>query len=226
MKKGLALICATSLLGFAAAPAMAQDREVTGPWIAGVAGYDINKTGSTQDDDLNEDRDESLEGFLYGAAVGYDYDLGNVVVGAEAELTGSTAENDFNNVDESFALGNVDAGRDIYVGGRVGFKAMPDTLVYAKAGYTNARFNYVGADNETDYDVNLDTDGYRLGAGVEQRFGADTFGSGNAFARLEYRYSNYSKGELDFEVDGLDDSDRFDIDTDRHQIVAMLGLRF
>ena len=221
MKKGLALICATSLFGFAAAPAMAQDDSgFSGPWVAGVAGYDINKTGSTQDDDLDEDRDESLEGLLYGGAVGYDYDFGNVVVGAEAELTGSTAEDDYDNASETFALGNVDAGRDIYVGGRVGFKAMPDTLLYAKAGYTNARYNYIGSDNETDYDVNLDTDGYRLGAGVEQRFGTNTF------ARLEYRYSNYSEGEIDFELDGMDDSDRFDIDTDRHQVVAMAGLRF
>jgi len=220
MNKGLALICATSLFGFAATPAMAQDDGFTGPWIAGIAGYDINKTGSSQDDDISEDRDESVEGLLYGAAVGYDYDMGNLVVGAEAELTGSTAENDYDNVSESFALGNVDVGRDIYVGGRVGFKAAPMTLVYAKAGYTNARFNYIGSNNETDYDVNLDTDGYRLGAGVEQRFGTNTF------ARLEYRYSNYSRGELDFESDNLDDTDRFDIDTDRHQVVAAVGVRF
>jgi outer membrane immunogenic protein len=78
----------------------------------------------------------------------------------------------------------------------------------------------IASDNETDYDVNLDTDGYRLGAGVEQRFGTNTF------ARLEYRYSNYSEGEIDFEVDDLDDTDRFDIDTDRHQVVVMAGLRF
>ena len=220
MNMRFALVCATSLLAFAATPAMAQDGDFTGPWVAAVAGYDINKTGSTADDDLNDNRDESIEGLLYGAAVGYDYDLGKIIVGAEAELTGSTAEDNYDNTGETFALGNVDAGRDIYVGGRVGFKAMPSMLVYAKAGYTNARFNYVGSDNQTDYNVNLDTDGYRLGAGVEQRVGA------NAFARLEYRYSNYSKGELDFETDGLDDSDRFDIDTDRHQIVASVGMRF
>lgn len=218
MKKGLALIGASSLAMFAV-PAFAQDSSFTGPWVAGVAGYDINKAGSSQDNDV-EDIDESAEGVMYGVAVGYDYDLGNVVVGAEAELTDSEADANYDNVSEAFGLGNVDAGRDIYVGGRLGYKVMPTTLLYAKAGYTNARFNYVGSDGETDYSTNLDSDGYRLGAGVEQKFGANTF------ARLEYRYSNYSEGEIDFEAEDVPDGDRFDIDTDRHQVVASVGMRF
>ena len=44
------------------------------------------------------------------------------------------------------------------------------------------------------------------------------------FLKLEYRYSNYSEGEVDFE-DG-DDSDRFDVDLDRHQVMAGVGVRF
>ncbi|AKH41211.1 outer membrane immunogenic protein [Altererythrobacter atlanticus] len=219
MKKGLALIAAGSMAAIAT-PAFAQDSDFSGPWIAGIAGYDINKAGSSQDDDLNPDADESVEGLTYGAAIGYDVDMGNVVLGAEAELTDSTADSDYDNNFSTFGLGTVDAGRDIYVGARAGYKVTPSTLLYAKGGYTNARFNFVGSDGTTDYNERLDTDGFRVGAGLEQKF------SSNAFGRLEYRYSNYSEGEIDFEAEDIPDSDRFDIDTDRHQIVASVGLRF
>ena len=219
MKYNVALILAASSAAMAV-PAAAQDESFTGPWIGGVAGYDINKAGSTVDDDVNEERDESVEGLMYGAAAGYDYDMGNLVVGAEAELTDSEADTEYEGTPETFGLGSVDAGRDIYVGARLGYKVQPNTLVYGKAGYTNARYNYVGTDGTTDYSVNLDTDGYRVGAGVEQRLGT------NAFGRLEYRYSNYSEGELDFETENVADSDRFDIDTDRHQVVGTVGWRF
>ena len=49
--------------------------------------------------------------------------------------------------------------------------------------------------------------------------------NGNAYAKLEYRYSNYSRGEFDF-AGQTPDSSRFSLDTDRHQVVAGVGLRF
>lgn len=226
MKKGIALLLATGSLAVLAAPAAAQeDRGFNGPWVAGVGGFDKNKAGSTIDDDAEDDDgifedNQSANGIVYGAAAGYDVDLGTMVIGAEAELTDSTADSDFADPATDFGLGSVDAGRDIYVGARAGFKVTPNTLLYAKGGYTNARFNYIGSDGTTDYEQNLDTDGWRIGGGVEQKLG------GNAFAKLEYRYSNYKEGEIDFEAEGIADSDQFDIDTDRHQVVAGVGWRF
>ncbi|HWK41430.1 MAG TPA: outer membrane beta-barrel protein [Croceibacterium sp.] len=203
-----------------AVPAMAQDTEFSGPWIAGVAGYDRNQAGSSQDDGVNVDLDQNSEGLLYGVGIGYDADMGSMVVGAEAELTDSTADSSYSDPYTNFGLGTVDAGRDIYVGGRVGFKATPTTLVYGKGGYSFGRYNFIGTDGTTNYDENLDVNGWRVGAGVEQKFGS------NAFAKIEYRYTNYSRGEIDFEADGVADSDRFDIDTDRHQVMAGVGWRF
>ncbi len=217
MKKGLALMAAVSAAALAT-PALAQDGDFTGPWVAGVAGFDSNKAGSTTDTD-NPDIDESAEGVAYGAAIGYDFDMGNAVIGAEAELTDSTADV-HRATSGDFGLGEVNAGRDIYVGARAGFKVTPATLLYAKAGYTNARYNFVGYDGDIDYREAIDTDGWRLGAGIEQRLGS------NAFAKIEYRYSNYSKGEIDFEAEDVPDSDRFDIDLDRHQVMAGVGWRF
>jgi len=87
-----------------------------------------------------------------------------------------------------------------------------------KGGYTNARYNVLARDGETELKDNIDTDGYRLGAGVEYAM------SENTFAKFEYRYSNYGEAEFDYGNDI--ESDRFDIDTDRHQIVGSVGMRF
>lgn len=221
MNKGLAILAASVGLAAISVPAAAQDTGFSGPWVAGVAGYDINKTGSSRDID-NQNIDQSIEGLVYGAAIGYDMDMGNVVVGAEAELTDSTADRDnepaFNT--QPFGISDVAAGRDIYLGGRLGVKATPNTLVYVKGGYTAARYNYTGNDGTADLRTNIDLDGWRAGAGIEQKIGT------NAFAKVEYRYSNYSKGEIDFEADNVNDSDRFGVDLDRHQVMAGVGWRF
>ncbi|RYD62201.1 MAG: porin family protein, partial [Sphingomonadales bacterium] len=113
----------------------------------------------------------------------------------------------------------VEAQREIYVGGRVGVVTSPDLMLYAKGGYTNQRFGIEGTNGTVSDSQRLDTDGYRLGAGAEYAL------SDNMYAGLEYRYSNYSKGELDFN-DGTADGSRFNIDTDRHQVVATVGMRF
>lgn len=220
MKKGLALFAATAGLALGA-PAAAQETTFSGPWIAGVAGYDINKTGSTRDAD-DQNIDQSMEGAVFGVAIGYDADMGNLVVGAEAEATTSTASSEEEPVfgQQNFGISGIDAGRDLYVGGRIGFKATPETLVYAKGGYSAARFNYIGSDNTTQYDRNIDLDGWRAGAGIEQKFGTNTF------AKLEYRYTKYGDGELDFEAENVPDGDRFNVDLDRHQIMAGVGVRF
>ena len=65
----------------------------------------------------------------------------------------------------------------------------------------------------------LDTDGWRLGAGAEFAVGR------NAYIGAEYRYSKYGEGEVDFEGQTPDTS-RFNLDTDRHQVVATAGIRF
>ncbi|QIQ85810.1 outer membrane beta-barrel protein [Erythrobacter sp.] len=205
-----------------ASPAMAQDTDdFTGFRLEALAGFDASKAGDTVDDDLDEDNDQSIEGLVYGAGAGYDYDLGGVVVGVEAELTGSTADTGFEDGDfEGIGFGEVDTGRDIYLGARAGVVASPGLLVYAKGGYTNARYNLAATFDGDDYDEKIDADGYRVGAGAEYRFGANTF------AKLEYRYSNYSEAELDFEDDTIPDVDLGEIDLDRHQVMAGVGFRF
>lgn len=220
MRKTICILAASTVIA-GATPAFAQtEPDFTGPRIEALFGYDINQAGSSIDDDTNIDNDESAEGLLYGVGIGYDMNLGGAVVGIEGEFTDSSADTDFENGDfEGFGFGNVEAGRDLYVGLRAGALVTPRTLLYVKGGYTNAKFDIRSNDGTTVYDEDIDADGWRVGAGGELAL------SNNLFAKLEYRYSKYEEAEIDFEGD-LPDSDRFDVDTDRHQIVAGVGLRF
>ena len=221
MKYTTALLAAGTVLGMAS-PALAQDRTpFTGLKVEGIAGYDISQAGSSTDNEVDEDNDQSIDGFLYGVGVGYDFNAGGVVLGVEAELTDSTAKTEFTDGDfEGFGLGNVETGRDLYVGARAGVLAQPDLLLYAKAGYTNARYNINASFDGENYNSRIDTDGFRLGAGLEYAL------SGNSYAKVEYRYSNYSDAEVDFENDALSDVDVGSIDTDRHQVAVGFGFRF
>jgi outer membrane immunogenic protein len=221
-------LIAALLAGSIATPALAQEASpFTGPRVEGIVGYDVLKSGDSDDDNVdtsNDDGDESLEGVNYGVGVGYDFDLGGLVAGVEAEYSDSSGEQDSDEtLDGINFTSSVETGRDIYVGGRLGFRAAPRTLLYVKGGYTNTSIeaNYETASDRFEFDTNAD--GWRLGAGVEQLFGP------NAYGKLEYRYSNYNN--LDFSDDfDLDDFDPEDFDTDinldRHQVVAAFGVRF
>ena len=196
-------ILAVLAAGTIASPALAQTARApfTGLRIEGVAGYDALRDGQS-----------SSDGVVYGGAVGYDVQLNSLVVGAEGELTGSTTDTRADNIAVAGDRFRVGMGRDVYVGGRVGFPLNPATMAYAKAGYTNARV-------ETRYDVgtastrdHADLEGFRLGAGLEHQLGANTYIKG------EYRYSNYGS------ANGPTGS--YDIDADRHQVVAGVGMRF
>jgi outer membrane immunogenic protein len=200
MRKLFLLVAASTAL---ATPALAQTSSAphTGLRVEGLIGYDRLSDGGDQDS-------SSSSGIVYGGGVGYDIPLGSITLGAEAELTGSTVDT---RTDSLLVAGDrlrLDAGRDIYVGGRVGFPITPATLLYAKGGYTNARVEARYDAGATSVDDHADLDGFRLGAGVEQSLGTNTY------VKAEYRYSHYSK---------VDD---YDIDADRHQLVAGVGIRF
>jgi outer membrane immunogenic protein len=226
MRKFLALCAAGS--AFAAVPALAQDSPAaeeaqatfTGPRVEAIIGWDKSRSGSTVDNDATRDLDQSVDGLMYGVGVGFDFAAGNdFVVGAEAELTDSMAKSRNDGVPNTFNLGRVNTGRDLYIGARAGIIVGSNALVYVKGGYTKARYNLVGTDGTIDLNQRIDAGGWRAGAGLEYAM------SKNTFAKIEYRYSKYSEAEFDFEGQ-TPDSSSFNIDTDRHQVVAAVGLRF
>ena len=222
-------IFAALLAGTVAAPAFAQTgAPFTGLRAEAIAGYDELKSGENDDDGVEtsgDEGDESINGIAYGVGVGYDFDLGGFVAGVEGEFTESTAKQDFDETVDVPVSGRIETGRDLYIGGRIGMKVAPATLVYAKAGYTNTAIEgaFEGQDTGDNFEFDSNVDGYRLGLGVEQMLAS------NSYAKIEYRYSNYSNLDFsdDFDLDDFeaDDFDT-DIDLDRHQVMAAIGFRF
>jgi outer membrane immunogenic protein len=197
---------AIALVAFGfATPALAQDEpKFTGPWVAAEAGWDdvVLNDGSTSG---------AKSGLLYGGALGYDHEIGGAVVGVEAELTGSTVKDGVNDLFVTGDRFELRAGRDIYVGGRIGAKVGKNILLYGKAGYTKARITGVYTSGATTVTDGTNEGGYRLGAGAE-------YGMGHMFARVEYRYSDY--GDVKFQ--GISSG----VSAVRHQIAVIGGFRF
>ncbi|HVF93368.1 MAG TPA: outer membrane beta-barrel protein [Sphingomonas sp.] len=200
----LILATATAAIGLAAAPAFAQDvagAPFTGLRVEGLVGYDNLRDGS-------EGNSDGRDGVVYGAAVGYDVQVGGAVLGIEGEITDSSTNT---RTGDLIATGDdlrLDAGRDLYAGARLGFAINPRTLAYVKGGYSNARLESRYSVGNTVVEDDSDLEGYRLGAGLEFAV------SGNAYVKGEYRYSHYGN---------LED---YDVDLDRHQILAGVGVRF
>lgn len=193
MRKFIVAALAATVL---ATPAMAQDKApFSGVRVEGLVGWDRNQVSGDHSD-----------GIQYGVGLGYDFRSGNALFGIEGEAGDSSADECATGINRVGDKLCAEAGRDLYVGGRVGALVGPSTLLYAKAGYANTRLRL-------DYDANLagttgdftskgDYDGIRVGAGVEQAIGR------NAFVKAEYRYSNYEQGYA------------------RHEVVGGFGFRF
>ncbi len=203
------LILGALLATAAATPALAQDAAAdapfTGPHVEALAGYD--HLGGT---------DNGRDGFLYGIGAGYDFQLGGAVAGIEGEYADSTTRGSTTDLALIGDSAGLRTDRDLYIGARVGVAVAPSTLLYVKGGYTNARFKTIyndGAGNTLNFGNT--TDGYRIGAGIEQKF--NLFGP-SGFVKAEYRYSNYRNLDVG--------STNVDIDLDRHQVVAGVGVRF
>ena len=202
MKK---MIIALAMSTVMAAPAYAQSESNFGGFKLGVtAGYDSTRLALDGDNG-------SKGGFLYGVTAGYDLDLGSVVLGAEAELSDATTKETVRNILVANDQASLAAERDIYVGARLGFAATQNILIYAKGGYTNARFKLAYTSGATNVSEGDNLDGYRIGGGAE-------YAVGQTFGRIEYRYSDYGS----YRYDGLNTG----IEASRHQVAVTAGIRF
>jgi outer membrane immunogenic protein len=194
MKKML-VIAAAVVGGSIAMPAAAQEAQpFAGAHVGVEAGWGRVAGGSRYGGD----------GFTYGANLGYDLAAGKVRFGPEVEISDSTQK--------TCRTGPAAAGgvrvcersdRDLYAGGRLGYVVSPKVLVYAKAGYTNARFSTrIDAAGTRNDDGDRDRSGYRVGGGAEYAITRAVYVTG------EYRYSHWSS------------------DLHANQILGGVGLRF
>lgn len=199
------LVIAAILAAGVATPALAQDAPARAPFTGlraeGVVGWDRISDGTGQDSG-------SSDGVVYGGQLGYDIQTGSAIIGAEAELTGSTTDTRADGILVAGDRLSIDAGRDIFLGGRIGFMAGDRAMIYAKGGYTNQRIDTTYTAGAATVRDGIDVDGYRIGAGAEVQL------SPNMYLKGEYRYSNYGNAE------------GYDIDLDRHQVLGGIGVRF
>lgn len=189
------LVLAALAASAVATPAFAQDATFTGPRAEAIVGWD-----HVGDDSIGNG---SRDGVVYGGQLGYDYQAGKAVFGVEGEITGASTKSTATGVLVADDRLRVTAGRDLYVGARVGVVAGDRVLIYGKGGYTNARFNTHYTSTASDIEDHDTLDGWRLGAGAELKL------TDKAYIKSEYRYSDYG---------GVGGS--------RHQVVGGVGIRF
>ena len=147
------IIAALAASTVIATPAMATD----------FSGARAGVTVGTGGDDVID-----FDGATVGFELGYDWDLGNAVVGVGAEYQTDLGD-DFLDVNETALLV------------RAGTKLSPNALLYASGGLTRV------SDGVSPFDGG--EDGYRLGAGVE--FG---LGDSDTTLKVEQRYLDYGNG--------------------------------
>lgn len=162
---------------------------------------------------------ESRSGKLnYGAELGYDYQLGPVVVGAFAGV-------DRSNTSDCIAIvGNdvncIDSGRNLYAGGRAGVVIGRSLLIYGRGGLSRSRYSLSYAPNATtpfQYVIADSARGTHYGGGVEMAF------TRNFYGHVEYVRTRYQRLDT---VNPLDDDIAVSIRTRRSQVSAGIGMRF
>lgn len=171
--------------GFATAASAA---EFDGPVVGAQLGWQSEKLEYPDTSFGQVPIDDKKQSVTGGLFAGYDKKINDrVVVGAEAGL-------DFASDDEvqSSIAGtsySVDPKHSIDLTARAGFLANPQTLVYARGGYTNARFRTTITDVAGIQSESSSQDGWLAGAGIERQI------TDHASARVEYRFSKLSEGD-------------------------------
>jgi len=224
------------LAGFAAAPAYAQDLGVSFRAEA-RAGYDeiradLRVQNSTFSDDFG------VSDVMFGAEVGVDAKvLETLQVGAYGGIDVSQADDCIQNPfsirsssrRDTFCL---DAGRNLYAGGRVGIAVLDSGVIYGKGGVSRGKF--AGSYNVTTAGTGQRTgqifsgrdtvNGYHFGGGFEVSVAKNLYLKGEY---VQHRYKNAFTSLLNTDMTNPNPLSRTDrVDPKRHQLVIGMGFRF
>ena len=167
-------------------------------WTGGYVG--LQGGGLWSDSSVSGDPDigvfgDNFNGGLFGVYVGYNWQTGPWVIGAEGDFNGVWNDETFTINTQRFGDQNVDVGSDYLASlrARVGY-AFDRTLIFATGGVAFTQFSAEGAGDAFEDDF-LDTDqtytGWTVGAGAEYAF------TNNWIGRLEYRYYDFSNQTFD-----------------------------
>lgn len=162
------------------APAVPMEEPPVNTWSGPYAGVSVGYgfAGETEDETFATTVD--TDGFLLGAFAGYNYQVGNIVAGAEADIGYSWAEGtDLGLTSESGVEGSLRA--------RLGYVVSPNILLYATAGGA-AKDLEISGGGVSDSNTMI---GWTAGAG------ADMMVTEQIFGRVEYRYTDFGSKSFD-----------------------------
>jgi outer membrane immunogenic protein len=194
----------------------------TGFYIGGHLGYarsdvdwaDVSLTGERV---RNDDR-----GFVGGGQIGYNWQIGNLVIGAEGTLSRTNLEDDYRSVvNPAQVTYSTDINWIGTVAGRLGF-ATDRALIYAKAGWATANVELSGRQSAIPDSFSIDDrrHGWVVGAGFEYMFARNlSFGLEYNFIDLgNASYAGLTRAGLPYVIT--------DADVEIHTVTARLNFRF
>jgi outer membrane immunogenic protein len=185
------------------APAVPMEEPPVNTWSGPYAGVTLGYgfAGETEDETFGNTID--TDGFLLGGFAGYNYQVGNIVAGAEADIGYSWEEG-------SNAGLTSESGVEGSLRARLGYVMSPNILLYATAGGA-AKDLEVSGGGFSDSNTMI---GWTAGVG------GDVMVTENIFGRVEYRYTDF--GSDDFTLGGTTG----EVSDKDHRINFGLGMKF
>lgn len=189
MRNAISYAIALAGAAIALSSPAAAETPFSGPYVGVQGGWQQDSFGATLGQGVEQLRgSENSSGFSYGALAGYNFLINNNgVLGIEGLISGST--NSLSDDEESLEL---KSGRTIEIAGRAGALISSKTLIFGRAGWSNARYTIPTSDNAS---LASTLNGFTVGVGAEHAF------TPNITARAEYAYSQYERLRSGFQVE-------------------------
>jgi outer membrane immunogenic protein len=196
---------ADTVIEEAPAPAAPMEEPPLNTWSGPYAGVTVGYgfAGETEVEEPGVTTSIDTDGFMAGGFLGYNYQVGNIVAGAEADVG-------YNWADGSNAGLTSESGVEGSLRARLGYVISPQILLYATAGGAAKELEVsdaTGSDSNTML-------GWTAGAG------ADIMITERIFGRVEYRYTDFGSETF---TTGLGDAEVSDKD---NRVNFGLGLKF
>lgn len=185
-------------------PAAASAQNFQGPYAGAQAGWQETELRDPATELGTFALDQERQSFTGGVFAGYDQQVApQVVVGAEAGA--DFGADDAVETTTGTGVVAIDPKWSLDLTARAGYLIDPSTLAYVRGGYTNARVETTATTPLSELAESENRDGWLVGAGIERQL------LERVSARLEYRYSDLSEGDGDY---------------DRHRVLAGVAYRF
>ncbi|KAA5599596.1 porin family protein [Blastochloris sulfoviridis] len=217
----LALLATTMIAGTASAADLSARRyepaaaayafSWTGFYVGGHLGYGWGSNDWTAPSWAPGSVSTDFDGFVGGGQLGFNYQMGNIVLGLQGDLSGANLEGKVFDIDGDWLENK--ATWIAALTARLGFTA-DRALFYIKGGAAWTDVDSTAVVGNTVYSKSETRDGWTLGAGVEYAFAP------NWTTFVEYDYYDFGNKNTIF------DGDLYKVDTDVSVVKVGVNYRF